>query len=58
MKTNTYGVWPPKKNKINSSKEEKIIQELQDRFELSQVQASVIYYTLQDHFEKKENDQS
>jgi len=39
-------------------KEKKIIRELQDRFELSKIQATVIYYTLQNHFEKKENERS
>ena len=60
MKTNnTYDILSPKKNKNESTtKEKKMIQELQDRFELSQVQAAVIYYTLQNHFEKKKNDQS
>jgi len=36
----------------------KIIQDLQDRFDLTKVQATVIYYTLQNHFEKKENEKS
>ena len=36
----------------------KIIQDLQDRFDLTKVQATVIYYELQNHFEKKENEKS
>ncbi len=33
--------------------DEKMIQYLQDRFDLSKVQASVIYFKLQEHFTKE-----
>ncbi len=35
--------------------DEKMIQYLQDRFGLSKVQASVIYFKLQEHFQKEGN---
>lgn len=39
-------------------KEGKMIQELEDRFNLSKMQATIIYHTLKNHFEKKENEKS
>ena len=35
--------------------EDKMIQHLQERFGLSKVQASVIYFQLQDHFRNEQN---
>ncbi len=35
--------------------DDKMIQYLQDRFSLSKVQASVIYFKLQEHFTKEDN---
>jgi hypothetical protein len=39
-------------------KEEKMIQELEDRFNLSKIRATIIYHTLKNHFEKIENGKS